>query len=59
MAIVIGCILVAVGGGYLVYRWNLKRKASISKDLEESLIDRDTLVTKNNEDSSSEEDDDE
>ena len=54
MAIVIGCILVAVGGGYLVYRWNLKRKASISKDLEESLIDRDTLVTKNNEDSSSE-----
>jgi hypothetical protein len=54
VAIVIGCILVAVGGGYLVYRWNLKRKASISKDLEESLIDRDTLVTKNNEDSSSE-----
>ena len=54
VAIVIGCILVAVGGGYLVYRWNLKRKANISKDLEESLIDRDTLVTKNNEDSSSE-----
>jgi hypothetical protein len=42
--------LVAVGGGYLVYKWNLKRKANIKKELEESLIDRDTLVTsKNNE----------
>lgn len=26
VAIVIGCVLVALGGGYFVYRWNLKRK---------------------------------
>ena len=34
VAIVIGCILVAFGGGYLVYRWNIKRKANIKKELE-------------------------
>lgn len=43
VAIVIGCVLIALGGGYLVYRWNLKRKQKIGKELEESLIDRDTL----------------
>lgn len=31
VAIVIGCILLALGGGYLVYRWNLKRKEKIGK----------------------------
>ena len=31
IAIVIGCILVAIGGGYFVYRWNLKRKQKIGK----------------------------
>jgi hypothetical protein len=51
--------LVAVGGGYLVYKWNLKRKDNIKKELEESLIDRDTLVTsKNNEENNEEEEDD-
>ncbi len=39
----IGSVLVALGGGYLVYRYNLKRKERIGKELEESLIDRDTL----------------
>jgi hypothetical protein len=43
VAIVIGCILVAVGGGYLVYRWNLKRQQKIGEELEESLIDRETF----------------
>lgn len=43
VAIVIGSVLVALGGGYLVYRWNLKRKEKIGKELEDSLIDRDTL----------------
>jgi hypothetical protein len=37
-----------VAGGYLFYKRNLKRKASIKKELEESLIDRDTLVTNKN-----------
>ncbi len=43
VAIVIGSLLVIVGGGYFVYRWNLKRKTLAGKGLEESLIDRDTL----------------
>ena len=34
VAIVIGCLIVAVGGGYFVYRWNLKRKERIGKELE-------------------------
>lgn len=58
IAIVIGCILVAVGGGYLVYRWNLQRKQKIGKELEDSLIDRDTLnQPKEPEESDDDEDD--
>lgn len=62
VAIVIGCVLVALGGGYFVYRWNLKRKQKIGKELEESLIDRDTLnqpQKDSDEDEDSEEDDEE
>jgi hypothetical protein len=58
VAIVIGCILVAIGGGYMVYRWNLKRQAAQGKDLEDSLLDRDTLNVPQ-EESSEEDDDDE
>lgn len=48
MAIIVGSLLVVVGGAYLVYRWNLNRKKSIGKSLEDSLLDRDTLnVPKN------------
>jgi len=60
IAIVIGCVLVALGGGFLVYRWNLKRKEKIGKELEDSLIDRDTLnVPKGGEESDDEESDQE
>ncbi len=41
-AIVIGCLLIAIGGGYMIYRWNLKRKSKIESDIERSLIERDT-----------------
>ncbi len=42
----------AIGGGFFVYNWNKKRKEKIGKELEESLIDRDTLnVPKDEEDS--------
>ena len=58
VAIVIGCVLVALGGGYFVYRWNLRRKERIGKELEESLIDRDTLnVPKEDEEADDEESD--
>ena len=56
MAIVIGGILVAVIGGYLVYRWNLNRKAIIRGEMEESLIDRDTLNVPKDEDADEESD---
>lgn len=49
VGIVIGGLLVVVGGAYLVYRWNLKRKRdAVGKDMEQSLLDRDTInVPKN------------
>ena len=54
----IGCFLIAIGGGYFVYRWNLKRREKIGKELEESLIDRDTInVPKEAEQSDDDEDD--
>lgn len=59
VGIIIGSILVVVGGGYLVYRWNLKRKPKAGGDgLEDSLIDRDTLNQPKNEEESDDDDDD-
>ena len=54
IAIVIGCIVVALGGGFFVYKWNQKRKEKIGKELEESLIDRDTLNVPKEEEESEE-----
>ena len=54
VGIVIGSILVGVGLGYLVYRWNLKRKQPSGAGMEESLIDRDTLNVPKDEDSDDE-----
>jgi hypothetical protein len=34
IAIVIGCVVVALGGGLFVYKWNQKRKEKIGKELE-------------------------
>lgn len=49
-----------MGGAYLVYRWNLKKKTQLGKEMEESLIDRDTLnVPKDEDDDDSDEEDDE
>lgn len=43
IAIVIACVVVALGGGFFVYKWNKNRREKIGKELEDSLIDRDTL----------------
>ena len=43
IAILIGCILLALGCGYIIYKWNLKKNTRVRKDMEDSLIDRDTL----------------
>lgn len=59
VAIIIGSLLVVVGGGYLLYRWNLKRKEATGKELEESLIDRDTLNVPKDEDEDSDDEEDE
>ena len=59
VGIVIGSLLVVVGGAYLVYRWNLSKKNQEGKGMEESLLDRDTLVVPKDEDDDQESDDQE
>jgi hypothetical protein len=44
VGIIIGSMVVVVIGAYLVYRWNLNKKKSLEgKDMEQSLLDRDTI----------------
>lgn len=58
VGIIIGSLLVVVGGAYMVYRWNLNRKKQLGRDMEQSLLDRDTLNMPKNEDEDEDEDED-